>query len=53
MKAEKKISLGLKFSSAVDEFGIICKTCVKSSLWISCDESMSVWKPCKTKLEGL
>jgi hypothetical protein len=26
---------------------------VKSSLWISCDESMSVWKPCKTKLEGL
>ena len=42
-----------KFSAAVDEFNEIRKTRVKCSQWISCDESMSAWKPHKTTLGGL
>jgi len=50
MRAAKEDDPWLKFSNAVDEFNEICKMRVKSSLWISCDESMSAWKPRKTAL---
>jgi hypothetical protein len=52
-EARKENDPWYKFSAAIDEFNEIRKMRVKSSQWISCDESMSAWKPRKTALGGL
>jgi len=42
-----------QFSPAIEEFNQLRATKVKTSRWITADESMSAWKPRKTSLGGL
>ena len=41
-----------QFSPAVEEFNCIHQQLLSSSLWISVDETMSAWRPCKTVIGG-
>jgi hypothetical protein len=52
-EAKKETVPWYQISSAIDEFNSICQSEVVCSQWISIDETISAWQPCKTALGGL
>jgi hypothetical protein len=51
--AKEETNPWYQFSLAIDIFNSICQSELECSQWISIDETMSAWKPCKTALGGL